>query len=152
MTIVEMLAVCIIIGILASIAILTLINTRKHAIATEAIVGLSSLKQVMRHYYTEYGAYQNLNSFLNPNDTDPSHPTYPKGINPGFVNGAYFQDPCYKIDTGADRVYCYPAYSNNQNGQRLADGASDDSYIALNLTGPGNFSQRNVSSSCYKSE
>jgi prepilin-type N-terminal cleavage/methylation domain-containing protein len=144
MTIIEMIIVSVIIGILASIAIVTYINTRKHAVATEAIVGLSSLKQVMKHYYAEYGQYQPLSGYLDPDGA------YPAGVNANFVAGTYFQDKCYKIvsaSTGG-RIYCYPARSDNPYGARVADG--DDTYIALDLN--GTFSQHNVSCLGYKSE
>lgn len=153
MTIIEMMIACVIIGILASIAVLTLANTRKHAIATEAIVGLSSLKQAMKHYYAEYGDYQDFtenNGFLDRKNSR----TYPTGINPGFVDGAYFRDECYKVELASDKIKCYPALSTNPYGARIADGGSDaersTAYIALDLN--DSFSQHNVSCSGYKSE
>jgi prepilin-type N-terminal cleavage/methylation domain-containing protein len=156
MTFIEVVIVVAIVGILSSIAILTLANTRKHAVAMEAIVGLSSLKQAMRHFYAEHGKYQDLNAYLDP---DPGNPgTYPEGINPGFLDGAYFRDGCYKIEAGAGsadkRVKCFPALSANPYGAGIADGDSDaerqSAYISLKID--GSFSQRNVSCSGYPAE
>jgi len=150
MTIIEMMIVCVIIGILASIAILTLAHTRKHAVATEAIVGLSSLKQAMRHYYAEYGHYQDLSDYLDSSSEERIQATYPQGINPGFVTGTYFLDQCYKIvsTSAGGYIYCYPERSANLYGKGIADGAG--AYIALDLD--GTFSQHNVSCTGYKSE
>ena len=146
MTFIEIMVVVTIIGILASIAILTLSYTRKHAIALEAIVGISSLRQAMRYYYAEYRAYQDLDGHLNP-DTGAN---YPQGINPHFLDGRYFRDSCYKIEKGlATRIMCYPLYSDDVQGKSIAEGGRDNSYIWVMLDDP-QFYQEKVPCTGYK--
>jgi len=148
MTFIEIMLVVLLIGILASIAILTMSYTRKHAIALEAIVGISSLKQAMRYYYAEYRAYQNLNGFLDP-DTGAN---YPQGINPHFLDGRYFRDKCYRIETSdvlVSRIMCFPLKSDDAQGKSIAEGGEGDSYIWLELEGP-NFYQQKVPCTGYK--
>ena len=149
MTIIEVMIVCAIIGILASIVIVTYANTRKKAVLTEAVTAMGSIRVVMRHHYAEYGRYQELGGFLNPDN----QATYPEGIRPGYLDGAYFRDKCYSLDSTTGNTYsirCYPGYSDNQAAKKLADGTPDNSYIKMYPD--GTFRQRNVSASCYPPE
>jgi len=116
-TLIELIIVCIIIGILASIAAPMMAGIQARAIAAEAATGLGTLRTAIRNYYIEY-----------PNFPVESNYVYGTGgamwiiDNPGLMSalglkandfqGVYFGKECYSIYIRANWaqpiLYCWP--------------------------------------------
>ena len=64
-TLIELIIVVIIIAILAAVAVPLMQNIRAKTIYSEAIVGMSSIRNAVRQYYAEHQQYPKISSRYN---------------------------------------------------------------------------------------
>lgn len=142
-TLVELAVVLIIILSLAVIAAPVLIGARSRAITEEAMSGLAFLRVALKEYYFVNNTYQALNGDLTAG--------YPSGVQPGALNGRYFQDNCYGINNTTGQVFCYPHRSTDWRARNLSANNSDADYIRMDRD-TGDLWQSGVPASGFKNE
>lgn len=87
-TFIEMLIVMIVLGILASLAVLKYIDLRHRAVSAEAIADLQAVRLAAYSAWYETGAW--------PLETGAG--TIPPGLTPYLSNGFSFSKPAYTLD------------------------------------------------------
>lgn len=128
-TLIELIIVIIIIGILASIAVLMMQEMTKKAIASEAISALGTIKLAETAYYVEHNRYTSNIAELN--------------LDLSGLTGAYFSQGCYSINPAfsGDSTFtaqCTPFNgSNNASGHWIVDNwlHKDSGYIYMDSSG-----------------
>lgn len=136
-TLVELLLVMIIIGILAAISFPTMSNVSTRAELSEAVAALGNIRSIERIYYTE-----NYKYVAAPYGSITDIP----GINPGDLNGAYFDEDSYSVTVGSDQQTFY-IYCVVETGSGCSRFTLPNGYIRMN--GKGMIETRNIPSSGY---
>jgi len=110
-TLVELIVVVIIVGILAAVATPIIYNMKARAISTEAVMGLSMIRQAIRNYSIEHGEYPYVApGFL----LEGGYETL--GINLADLDGTYFHNECYYLySSGTPSNYYVDCRANGDN-------------------------------------
>jgi len=129
-TLIELIIVIVIIGILASIAVPMMAGVKAKAICAEAVTGMSTLRQVIRQYYVEYGGFPADWGWGDGVAWPDVEPYFEKiGFKVDCLNGTYFDKWCYVIyavTPGKNNIVCcYPRGSKLWYGPAVAPGYLD---------------------------
>ncbi len=89
-TLVELMVVAIIVAILAAVAIPLMSGNKDRAMATEAQAGCSTIATAIKIQWVESGSTTNTSPLSLP------------GINPGDLDGEYFDDESYSVTRFTD--------------------------------------------------
>lgn len=151
LTLVEMIVVIIIIGILIAIAAPSISNLKARAIATEAILGASAMRQALRNY--SVGQPAGTIIILNVG-ADYYYPPS-AGIDPrdfDGLEGTYFSKSCYSADSQTGYGECCFTYNTSPKTNEvnsLKDDPGPDAIIRIDAS--GRITQSNFSRSGYPS-
>ena len=125
-TLIEVIAVIIIVGILAAIAVPMVRNHIRKAILTEAVIGLGILRTSQMMYARSHGgSYQG--GFTVGSETSPGSGmyNYPYGVTAGQLDGTFFSEGCYTVEGNpVFLAVCYvskPKMQNAPKGQYAYD-------------------------------
>lgn len=133
-TLIELIIVVIIIGILASIAAPMMSGMRARAIVTEAVTGMSAIRESLREYYVENSQYPSaiMGVSLDRPECFPGLNIRPFGTYGGSsLDGLYFSEECYEFSSLMHLIYCKP-YAGGYGYGNIAPKATD----AENASGP----------------
>ncbi len=147
-TLIELIVVIIIISILVAVAFPTFGSIKARAIATEAIMGIAAIRQVVRQYSMEYSEAIEIN--LNGPSYTPASAS--ASIKPNDFEGIYFSKECYsgfKLVAQSGYGVCY--FNPNQSSKKdmvnaMKDGPGDAS---IKIDESGKITQSNFSRSGY---
>lgn len=134
-TLVEVMVVAVIVAILAAVAIPLMSSNKTRAMATEAEAALGTVRSAFRAMYAETGKYNvNLDGGSLSGGTSV---TNVPGIRPGDLNGRYFSDPCYSIESVSASNYVLKAEGGAAGN--TATKKDDVADVVLTLDEDGNF-------------
>ena len=155
-TLVELIVVVIIIGILASMVVPYFYNMKARAIATEAVMGISAIRQVAR--YCSIGRPPTDILIVNIDVESGIYfpPNIVKDSDFDGLDGTYFSKECYLgMRTGPEaslRIVNRCDFSHNGSAKadevnNLTDDGTSDAFIDMDAA--GNITQSNFSRSGY---
>ena len=98
-TLIELIIVCVIIGILAAVVAPMMSGMKARAICAEGVTGMSAIRTAFRAYYSECGSYPLPASPLQVRVTDATLAARLEsaGLNIDSLNGTYFDKYSYII-------------------------------------------------------
>ena len=114
-TLIELIAVIIIIGVLAAIAAPIMTGMKSRAICAEAAMLMGEIRSALRVYYVEHGTYPDIQDWLvnlDPADVAKLLP----GLDVNGLTGTYFGKECFfvrslpAISSITIHCYFYPPY------------------------------------------
>jgi type II secretory pathway pseudopilin PulG len=149
-TSIELVVVSIVIVFFAAVIVLMMGNLKAKAIAIEAVMGASAIKQAVKSYSAETSADTLIAIDISTGSYSPAI----AGMNPNDFEGTYFSKECYrgyKNDNTAE-LYgrCY--FNRNMSAKAgavnsMKDAATLDAFIAVDKK--GEITQSNFSRSGY---
>ena len=104
-TMVELMAVVIIVGVLAAAAVPVYRANIRRAIKTEAIATLGAIRSAMLIYHAEFGAY--------PTATTLDYTWMNTNLGVGVQDPHYFSSVCYSIQDAAGTTYSAECEADN---------------------------------------
>lgn len=133
-TLIEMLIVVFIVGLLATLSILALENTRKISRDTKRVADMATIEKALAMYFSDYGGYPPLQSCISYKASDPLGTNW---NNPTSTSLKYYLSSYLTIlpvDPLQTSVYCY-YYSSNPGDSYQSYGImirpESSKYIAL---------------------
>lgn len=155
-TLVELIVVVIIIGILAAVAVPIMQGVKARAIATEAVMGLGTIKAAEQAYMLEHNEYHIMGeNFLRFDGSDA-----PPGIKRGDLNGTYFSENCYDVEPpheAGDGFWATIVIGSPGDGRNLAPKADEakslidegQTWAVIQMNAKGDIKQKWASKSGY---
>lgn len=148
-TLIELIIVTVIIGILASISAPMITSMKARAVCAEAVVGMGTIRTVLRNYYAIYNDYPAEWKVV-PGDfvtNMPADTFRSVGLDINELTGSYFGKECYQIalcdpDPGNHWIACTPypenidaAQTYDTPGKKDAQNAADNEggSLAMNV-------------------
>ena len=128
-TLIELMAVIIIVGILAAVAVPMYLRYTARAKMSEALAGLGAIRSAERVYFAEHEAY--LAVAAGDVGSDPSDT--PPGLGLDFTDNTYFDEEAYSVVLDATYGFVATATGSASTGPR----ASDISSYAAQRRGDG---------------
>jgi len=144
-TLVELLVVVVIIGILAAIAVPYFSHMKARAIASEAVIGVSVVKEELQN--ASIGIPLDVAVYISINEG-----IWPTTVNPDDFEGTYFSKECYFGTRYKTYLFGKCHFRNNSSGKSdevnaLKDNTGVNAYILIDES--GNITQSNFSRSGY---
>ncbi len=130
-TLVEVMMVAIIVAILAAVAIPMMMRNRQRAMVTEAEAGLGTMRSALRAMYAQTKAY-NVKQDGTALAAGAAASDIP-GIQPGNLNGRYFDDDAYSISAVGANTFTLQASGGDSGAVDAAEVA--DITITLDQDG-----------------
>lgn len=148
-TLTEILVVAAIFGILAMVTGPLLSGMIRRSIRKEALAHMETIRQAERRYFNQHGKYYGFGVFSSGGAEEwYNTPFGLPGINPGDLNGVYFDENCYTVKAmdspvfgHAVVIYCLARgsawYDADRNSAPRADRVNE--WVVLWMNNDGSF-------------
>jgi len=135
-TLVELMIVVVIVGILAAVALGLYRGYTRKAMASEAQAGLGTIATSLRVVFAEKSAYDGLVGAVGTQPIVAGEPVgQVPGIDPGDLDGTYFSDEDYEIDSIDDETFDLSCTGALTSGKGTSTGNSCGITVTLDELG-----------------